>query len=380
MRGSTGGRIISGVPATLEGGPMATDTAAIDPAKVEQFLGQLVSIYTGSMLNYMIDIGHRTGLFTAATTGPATSAALADRAGLSERYVREWLAAMVTGGIFEYDPAQQTYALPPERAACLTEGATNLAPMALLQTHLGKHVHQVARAFCEGGGVPYAAYRPEFTDVMDAIGRGTYDALLVDTYLPLVPGLAERLGSGARVADVACGTGHALVLLARAFPNSTFVGYDLDEGAIARARAEATGAGLGNVTFEICDAARLATRERFDAVFVFDAIHDQVDPGAVLERINAALVDGGVFVMKEPHAADRLEDNIGNPMAPILYSVSTLHCMTVSLAHGGAGIGTMFGEQLARRMLTEAGFSEIEVHPAPGDPADAVYVSRKAVQ
>src|SRR5207245_5676664 len=152
-------------------------------------------------------------------------------------------------------------------------------------THLGKHVHQVARAFREGGGVPYAEYRPEFTDVMDALGRNVYDALLVDAYLPLVPGLAERLEAGVRVADVACGTGRALVVLARAFPASTFVGYDLDEGAIARARAEAEGARLTNVRFEVADVAQLAVANEFDAAFVFDAIHDQVDPDAVLAAI-----------------------------------------------------------------------------------------------
>ncbi len=351
-----------------------------DGEKVQQFLGQLVSIYTGSMLSYMIDIGHRTGLFAAAARGPATSAELAERAGLTERYVREWLGAMVTGGIVDYDAAARSYTLPPERAACLTDGPTNLAPMALLNTHLGKHVHQVARAFREGGGVPYAEYRPEFTDVMDAIGRGTYDALLLEAYLPLVPELTAQLEAGARVADVACGTGHALVLLARAFPASTFVGFDLDEGAIARARAEAGGAGLTNVRFVVCDAARLEVAEPFDVVFVFDAVHDQVDPTGVLSRIHAALADGGTFVMKEPHAADDLADNLPNPMAPILYSVSTLHCMTVSLAHGGAGIGTAFGEQLARRMLADAGFVDTQVHPAPGDPGDAVYVSRKAIR
>jgi len=140
---------------------------------------------------------------------------------------------MVTGGIVDYDAPARTYFLRPARAACLTEGPTNLAPMALLGTHLGKHVHQVARAFREGGGVPYAEYRPEFTDVMDGLSRVTYDAWLVDGYLPLAPGLVARLERGARVADVACGTGHAIVLLARAFPASTFVGYDLDEGAIA---------------------------------------------------------------------------------------------------------------------------------------------------
>src|SRR5207302_4733478 len=188
--------------------------ATVDPAKVEEFAGRLLSVFTGSMLTYMIELGQRTGLFAAATAGPATSEELADRAGLVERYVREWLGSLVTGGIVDYDPATATYSLRPERAACLTDGTGNMAPMAGMNTHLGKHVHQVARAFREGGGVPYAEYRPEFTDVMDALGRNVYDALLVEAYLPLVPGLAERLEAGARVADVACGTGHALVLLA----------------------------------------------------------------------------------------------------------------------------------------------------------------------
>jgi SAM-dependent methyltransferase len=355
----------------------ATDTTSPSP-EVQAFLGDLVSIYAGSMLTYMIDIGHRTGLFTAAMQGPATSAELADRAGLDERYVREWLGAMVTGHIFDYAPDEQAYTLPPAHAAVLTDGPMSLAPMAGLQTHLGKHVHQVAHAFREGGGVPYAEYRPEFTDLMDAIGRNIYDGLLIDGYLPLVPGLRDSLERGARVADVACGTGHVLVLLARVFPQSSFVGYDLDDGAIARARAEAAGAGLTNVTFEVADAARLKVSEPFDVVFVFDAIHDQVDPAGVLARIHDALKPGGRFVMKEPHAADRLEDNMANPLAPVLYSVSTLHCMTVSLAHGGAGIGTMFGEQLARRMLDEAGFTDVHVHTAPGDPGDAIYVSSRA--
>ena len=356
---------------------MPTTEVAADPAKIEEFAGRLLSVFTGSMLAYMIDIGQRTGLLAAAAGGRATSDELARRAGLTERYVREWLGAMVTGGIVDYDPTTKSYSLPPERAACLTEGPTNMAPWAGMVTHLGKHVHQVARVFREGGGVPYAEYRPEFTDVMDALSREIFDGLLIDAYVPLVPGLAEQLTTGARVADVACGTGHALVLLARAFPASTFVGYDLDEGAIARARAEAGGAGLTNVRFQVCDAARLSVDQPLDVVFVFDAIHDQVDPTGVLDRIHAALVDGGCFVMTEPHGADNLEDNIANPMAPILFACSTLHCLTVSLAHGGAGIGTVFGEQLARRMLTDAGFVDIQLHPAPGDPVNAVYVSRK---
>jgi SAM-dependent methyltransferase len=351
-----------------------SDTAVIDPNEVEAFAGRIVSIYAGSMLNYMIDIGHRTNLFTAASAGPATSQELADRAGLNERYVREWLGAMVTGGIFDYDPATKTYTLPATHAALLTAGPMSLAPMAALGTHLGKHVHQVTRAFREGGGVPYEQFRPEFTDVMDGISRIFYDGLLIDACLPLAPGLRERLETGIRVADVACGTGHAMVVLAGAFPASSFLGYDFDDAAIARARAEAADAGLENIQFEVCDVARLSVDEPFDAIFVFDAIHDQVDPPTVLKRINDAMAPDGVFVMKEPHAADALEDNIGNPMAPILFGCSTLHCMTVSLAHDGAGIGTMFGEALALQLVRDAGFTNVQVHPAPGDPGDAVYV------
>jgi SAM-dependent methyltransferase len=353
-----------------------TDTE-LDPAELEACAGRVLGIYAGSMLTYMIDIGHRTGLLTAAAEDPGTSEELASRAGLTERYVREWLAAMVTGGLIDYDPPTATYTMSAALAAVLTSGPLPLAGFAALNTHLGKHVHQVARAFREGGGVPYAAYRPEFTDIMDSISRTAFDLALVDGYLPLVPGLTERLDAGARVADVCCGTGHSLVVLGRRFPSSEFVGYDLDEGAIARARAEVEGAGLTNVRFDIVDAAHLDVRDRFDAVFVFDAIHDQVDPAGVLGCIHDALRADGVFVMKEPRFADALEDNIGHPFAPVLYATSTLHCLTVSLAHDGAGIGTAFGEQLARRLLADAGFVVDAVHPDPGDPVDALYVTHK---
>jgi SAM-dependent methyltransferase len=212
---------------------------------------------------------------------------------------------------------------------------------------------------------------------MDALGRGVLDELLVDAYLPLVPGLPERLAAGARVADVGCGTGHAIALLAAAYPASTFVGYDLAADAIARARSEAAAAGLANARFEVRDAARLGVEEPFDVVLVFDAIHDQVAPAAVLERIHAALTPGGTFVMVEPRASSNLEDNLGDPSAPLLYAVSTPHCMTVSLAEGGAGLGTAWGEQAARAMLAEAGFADVTVHEAPGDPLNAVFVTSR---
>ena len=356
---------------------MTTTETVFDGAKAEAFGGHIMSILKGSLLSSMVDIGHRTGLFAAAAGGWATSEQLAARAGLCERYVREWLGAVTTGGIVEYDEASEAFFLPPEHAALLTTPA-GVAPLAVANTVLAKHVHQIVQAFRDGGGVPYTAFTPEFTDTMDAMGRGVFDTMLLDGYLPLVPGLADTLAAGAHVADVACGTGHALVILARAFPASTFVGYDLDEHAIARARAEAAGAGLTNVTFEVADVARLAATAPFDVVFDFAALHDQVQPDAVLARIHDVLVAGGLLFMREPHAGDTLAENLSNPMASIFYSVSTLHCLTVSLAHGGAGIGSAFGEQMARRMLAEAGFDKAQVHPAPGNPLDAVYVTRTA--
>jgi SAM-dependent methyltransferase len=335
-----------------------------------------MGILRGSLLSYMIDLGSRTDLFAALAAGPATSDELAARAGLQERYVREWLGAMVTGGIVDHDADLGTFTLPPAHAAVLTAGPMNMAPIAAMNTHLGKNLHKVADAFRNGGGVPYADFRPDFTDAMDGVSRVQFDFMLIDVYLQMIPGLTERLERGAQVADVACGTGHALVLLAQRFPASSFIGFDMDEGAIARARAEAAGAGLSNVQFEVADVAQLTTAQPFDVVFVFDAIHDQVVPEAVLAHIRGALKDDGLFFMKEPHGADTIEGNRANPMAPVLYSVSTLHCMTVSLAHGGAGIGTAFGEGLARQLLADAGFSSVDVLPAPGDPLDAIYVCR----
>ena len=174
--------------------------AAFDTSRVEAFGERMMSILGNAMLSSMVDIGHRTGLFMAAAEGPATSEQLAARAGLTERYVREWLGAVTTGGIFEYNAADDSYVLPPEHAAVLT-GPTGIGPLAVANTVLAKHTHQVIQAFREGGGVPYAVYAPEFTDAMDAMGRGVFDTLLLDAYLPLAPGLTELLTAGARVAD-----------------------------------------------------------------------------------------------------------------------------------------------------------------------------------
>ncbi|MBB4933161.1 SAM-dependent methyltransferase [Lipingzhangella halophila] len=350
----------------------------LDQARVEEFAGNVLETYTRSIVTLMIDLGYRTGLFESAAQGPTTSEGLAERAGLQERYVREWLAAMTTAGIVEFDATARTYTLPAEHAACLTgPGAANLAPLARVTTHLAEHVPRVASAFREGGGVPYSEYRPEFTNVMDSVSRNFFDEHLVERVVPLAPGLPERLAAGARVADVGCGTGHAVVLLAKAFPGSTFVGYDLAEDAIAQARAEAAEAGADNAYFEVRDAAKLTADPPYDAVLTFDCIHDQADPAGVLERINAMLVPGGNYVMMEPAASSLLEENVANPVAPLLYGVSTLHCMTVSLASGGVGLGTAWGAQMTREYLAHAGFGPVLAYDAPDDPLDTIFVTHK---
>lgn len=353
-------------------------TTSFDPEVAQRFAGQLFGIYTGGMTAYMIDLGHRTGLFEAAAQGPATSAALADRAGLHERYVREWLGSMTVSGIVSYEPAAGVYTLPAEHAACLTGGGSaNLARFSSLNTHIGTHVGAIAECFRTGGGVPYDAFRPEFTGAMDAANRNMFDEHLVTGFLPLVPGLAGRLRVGARVADVGCGTGHALVVLAREFPQSEFTGYDLAQDAIMLARKEAAGEGLSNVRFERQDVTALRPGAPFDAVISFDTVHDLPDPDGFLRAVYQSLAPGGSYLMTEPRASSNLEDNIGLPFAPLMYAVSTLHCLTVSLAEGGAGLGTAFGEQKAIELLTGAGFAGITVSPAPGDPMGGVFAATR---
>jgi SAM-dependent methyltransferase len=358
--------------------PTIATSDHVDPDAVEAFAAQVFGYYTGGMLTFMIDIGQRTGLFAALAHNPATSDELAGRTGLDARYVREWLGALTTGGVLTYEPADATYALSPAHAVCLTGGgAEDLAPVRRLATHLAKHVDAVTDAFRLGGGVAYEHYRPEFTDVMDGISRGKFDELLLSDWLPLAPGLSDRLAAGARVADIGCGTGHALVLMAQAYPDSTFVGYDIAADALAAGRAEARTVGIDNVRFEQRDVAELTVDEPFDAVVVFDAIHDQVAPATVLRRMHDALTPGGQLFMVDINAASDIADNLAHPLAPFLYATSVLHCMTISLAHDGAGLGTVWGRQLAQQMLTDAGFTDIADHDAPGDPFNAIYTARR---
>lgn len=350
---------------------------AVDRTRVQEFARKLFGWYTSGVITLMVDLGHRTGLFEALSKGSGTSEDLASRSGLQERYVREWLGAMTTAGIVEYEATARRYTLPAEHAACLTgTSSRNLGAGSQVLPLLAKHVAAVARCFREGGGVSYAEFRPDFTAYQDASWRLLYDGLLIKTWLPLASGLPERLRAGIQVADVGCGTGHAVNLMAREFPKSTFVGYDLSVEAIERGRAEARTMDLSNARFEVLDATTLPPEPKLDLITTFDSVHDQRDPATALQRIAAALGADGTYLMMEPRASSNLEDNVANPFAPYLYGISVLHCMTVSLAAGGAGLGTAWGEQLARRMLMEAGFTSITVVEAPG-PQNNLYICRR---
>jgi len=354
-------------------------TNGLDQARSEAFAERMIGVLNAGALALMTSLGHRTGLFDAmAGLPPSTSLEIASAAGLNERYVREWLAAMVVGGVVEHDPHDETYRLPPEHAAWLTRAANpdNIAVAAQFVPVLASVEDRIVESFREGGGVPYSAFG-RFHEVMAEDSGQTVLAALTDSILPLVPGLAERLEEGIDVLDVGCGSGRAMNLLARKFPNSRFVGYDFSEEAIARAREEAAESGATNVRFEVKDVTVLGEEASYDLVTTFDAIHDQANPAAVLKGIAAALRPDGVYLMQDIAGSSNLHNNMDHPLGPFMYTVSTMHCMTVSLAQGGEGLGTMWGEEKATEMLKEAGFGEVKVERLPHDFQNTYYIAKK---
>ena len=352
----------------------------MDEQRAKAFMGTMIGVLNSGALAMMCSIGHRTGLFdTLAPMGPATSRQLADAAGLDERYVREWLAAMASGGIVDYEPDAETFELPEEHRALVTRagGPLNIANATQNISLLGRVEDEVIEAFHTGAGVPYSKY-PGFQTLMAEESAARFDAGLLGETIPNIPGAVEALTRGARLADVGCGSGHALRLLGEAFPNSEFVGFDFSDEGVAAARKEAAEAGLGNVEFVAADVAELEVSESFDFVTTFDAIHDQAKPEAVLANIHRALVPGGRYLCVEPKAHSSLAENMHEPMAPFQYTVSTMHCMSVSIAGGGEGLGTAWGTERTIEFLERAGFDEIVVAEIGSDRTNSHFVCRKS--
>ncbi len=351
---------------------------AFDAAAADAFAARLMGTLDHGAVAVMMSIGHRAGLFeTLAALPPATSADIARAAGLSERHVREWLAAMVTGRILDYDPARRQYVLPAEHAACLTrDGACgNFAVYGQHVAIMGAMQDRVVEAFRSGEGIAYEEY-PCFHQIMEEDSGQNVTARLFETVLPLVPGIEARLERGIEVLDAGCGRGSALLALARRYPASRFTGYDLCADAIEHASTAAREADLGNLRFETRDLTGYDERQRFDFVTSFDAVHDQKDPQGLIRSLHGALRPGGFYLMQDIAGSARLENNLDFPLASFLYAVSCVHCTPVSLAQGGEGLGTMWGHETATAMLRQAGFASVERHVLPHDPMNVWFVAR----
>ncbi|MGI9622023.1 MAG: class I SAM-dependent methyltransferase [Acidimicrobiales bacterium] len=359
---------------------MADTTADLDPKKVAEFQSQMGGYLNAASAALMISIGHRTGLFdTMAAMPAATSASIAARAGLNERYVREWLGAMVAAKVIVYDPNKDEYSLPAEHASLTTSeaGPGNLARIMQFVPLLATVETKVIDKFHNGGGVPYSEYE-DFHRIMAEVSGAQFDAGLVDEMLPLVPGMVDALEAGTTVADVGTGSGHAVNVMASAFPQSQFVGFDFSENAIDVARAEAESLGLTNARFEVQDAAALDGTNEFDFVTTFDAVHDQARPRDMVSSIYRILKPGGYWLCADICASSHVGENVDHPIGVFGYTVSCMHCMTVSLAYDGEGLGAMWGVHQARQIFAEAGFKDIHVNSLENDPTNNYYVCHKA--
>lgn len=362
--------------------PEKTDQAEFDQARVEAFADRIVAMLNDGSLALMVSIGHRTGLFdTMSRMPPATSQEIAAAAGLNERYVREWLGAVVTGRVVEVDPATGLYALPAEHASLLTRaaGADNLAVFMQYIAVMGVVEDEIVECFHNGGGVGYEKYR-RFHEVMAEDSGQSVLSSLESHILPLVPGLTDQLAAGIRMLDVGCGRGRIINRLAELYPASTFYGMDLSVEATDYARSEAALKGLPNVQFlvrDLSDFHQTADPEAFDFVTTFDAIHDQAWPLNVLRGIHRTLRPHGVYLMQDIKGSSAVHNNLDHPIGAFLYAISCMHCMTVSLAQGGEGVGAMWGQEKTLEYLDRAGFRSIEVNELAHDIQNNWYVVRK---
>ncbi|HYB12523.1 MAG TPA: class I SAM-dependent methyltransferase [Myxococcota bacterium] len=331
----------------------------MDREKVREFMEQFMGMTTGAALLAVTEVAGRTGLLsTLAGRGPQTLGAIAAACGLQERYLRETLSALAAGQILRYDPAQETFELTAEAAACLADekspyflgGWTQFLPA------LYRAIPGVARSMREGGGVGYAEFGSEAVEAIDRANSPGMRVLLTRKWLPTLPHVVKRLEQGARVADIGCGSGTSTLSLAKAYPRSEITGYDIDATALARARAAAEREGLANVHFNQRSAEDLPQKPSFELVTAFDVVHDLARPRVVLRRIREALAPDGTFLLVEPAAGDSLAENL-HPGGALLYSISTLYCMTVSLSQGGEGLGAAYGPKQAEALCREAGFA-----------------------
>jgi SAM-dependent methyltransferase len=355
----------------------ADAAAAIDMDKLMQFVFRAVDEVGATLNTALVVIGDKLGLYRGlAGAGPLTPKELADRTGTTERYVREWLNAQAAGGFVEYDASAGRYTLPAEHAIALTEADSPAYLPGFFQIALGSVLDspRIGKAFATGEGMGWGDHEHDVHEGCERFFRPSYNANLLSSWLPSLDGIVEKLERGASVADIGCGHGSSTILMAQAFPNSAFLGSDYHEGSIETARERAEAAGVGDrVRFEVAPASKYPG-DGYDFVTMFDCLHDMGDPVGAARHVKETLAPGGTWMVVEPQAGDRVEDNL-NPVGRAYYSFSTLLCTPSSLAQEvGLALGAQAGEARIRDVVTAAGFSGFR--RAAETPFNAVFEVR----
>jgi SAM-dependent methyltransferase len=335
-------------------------TQTIDEAKVEQFVGQALGELGATLNAALVVIGDRLGLYKAmADSRPVTAAELADRTGTNERSVREWLNAQAAGGYVSYEPQTERYVLPPEHAVVLAdESSPAFMPGAFqLMAAAVRDEPKITESFRHGAGVGWHEHSHGVFEGCERFFRPGYQANLVQSWIPALDGVEEKLRHGAHVADVGCGHGASTLIMAQAYPESTFVGFDYHAGSIEQATERARAAGVaGRVRFEVASAQDFPGTD-YDLVTTFDCLHDMGDPVTAARHVFETLDADGTWLIVEPFAGDRVEDNL-NPVGRIYYAASTLLCTPASLSQDvGLALGAQAGEARLRDVVTAGGLN-----------------------
>eukprot|EP00794_Sanderia_malayensis_P012718 gene12718-14023_t len=345
----------------------------------EIFWEKMKVVADHATLGHAMSLGYRLGLFKAMMefTEPKTSQEIADKTGLNERYVREWLAIMVTSEIFTMSKEDDKYFMPRDRISFFKDAMYGLV-FEMFSVMFPPITPQLEKCFREGGGIPYSDYKG-FHQTMNGMSAQGQKLNLLQNHIPSIEGLCEKLEKGINYLDIGCGMGTPTLLMAEKYPNSNCYGFDFAEEAISTAEQKAKAMGLKNAHLKVVDCHIFdpAYAEMFDFITAFDAIHDQAYPAEVLSAIYRMLKPGGVFSMVDVSGHTHPVDNVGKSKATLKYSISLFHCMPVSLYFkGGAGLGTCWGQEMAVKMLQDAGFTVDEVQNYPGD-FNVHYLARK---
>jgi SAM-dependent methyltransferase len=355
---------------------LQTNRPAPDAERLNTFLGRMVGELGAIATGALVVLGDRLGLYKAMASGERLSSAeLARRTGTTERYVREWLCAQAAAGYVEYDDASNLFYLNPEQATVFgdEDSPASMAGAFEVMSSLWLDEAKIADAFRTGRGVGWHEHSKCLFRGTERFFRPSYNANLVDSWLPALDGVVEKLERGATIADVGCGHGSSTIVMASAFPNSRFIGFDYHAPSIERARDAANEAGVSaNTSFEVAHAKNF--EGRFDLVAFFDCLHDMGDPVGAAEHVHSVLVPDGTWMIVEPFAHDRLRDNL-NPVGRIYYAGSTMVCTPCSLSQEvGLGLGSQAGELRLRQVVTAAGFKRMR--RAAETPFNIVYEAR----